>query len=62
MDGNNVQEVESEVKKLFDKGLPPTVIEDRIKQLYGKSVRELTGKALTIIVLRGKGSRIFITF
>jgi hypothetical protein len=35
MDGNNVQEVESEVKKLFDKGLPPTVIEDRIKQLYG---------------------------
>ena len=55
MNENNVQEVESKVKKLFEEGLPPTVIADRIKQLYGISVRELTGKTLTTIVLGKKG-------
>ena len=54
MDGNNVQDVESEVKRLFEEGLPPTVIGARIKQLYGKSVRELTGKTLATIVLGEK--------
>jgi hypothetical protein len=44
MDGNNVQDVESEVKRLFEEGLSPTVTGARIKQLCGKSVRELTGK------------------
>jgi hypothetical protein len=54
MDGNNVQDVESEVKRLFEEGLSPTVIGARIKQLCGKSVRELTGKTLATIVLGEK--------